>query len=58
VNVVLRDLSLWAAEGIRIAVIQGTPEGGVYLGVAGDPATAEEVLGDGYQFPVACWCVE
>ena len=53
VKAVLRDLSLWAVEGI-----QATPEGGVYVGVAGDPAIAEEVLRGRYQFPVACWYVE
>ena len=58
VKAVLRDLSLWAVEGIRIAVIQATPEGGVYVGVAGDPAIAEEVLRGRYQFPVASWYVE
>jgi hypothetical protein len=58
VKAVLRDLSLWSAQGIRIAVVQATPKGGVYVGVAGDPVTAEEVLGSRYQFPVACWCFE
>ena len=58
VKAVLHDLSYWSAEGIRIAVIQAGPEGGVYVGVAGDPAIAEEVLRGRYQFPVACWYVE
>jgi hypothetical protein len=58
VKAVLRDLSYWSAEGIRIAVVQASSEGGVYVGVAGDPAIAEEVLRGRYKIPVACWYVE
>ena len=58
VKAVLRDLRHWSAEGIRIAVVQAGPAGGVYVGVAGDAAIAEEVLRSRYAFPVTCWYVE
>jgi hypothetical protein len=58
VKAILRDLSRWAERGVRIAVVQATSDQGVYVGVAGDPATAEEMLGSRYTFPVTCWRFE
>jgi hypothetical protein len=58
VKAVLNDLNLWSSLGVRIAVIQATPDGGVEVGVASDAATAKEALGARYPFPVTCWLFE
>jgi hypothetical protein len=58
VKVVLSNLGHWRLLGVDIAVVQAAPEDGVYVGVAGDPATAEEALAGRYPFPVACWHFE
>jgi hypothetical protein len=58
VKAVLNDLRRWQLLGVDIAVVQATPEDGVYVGVVGDPAAAEEALAGRYPFPVACWQFE
>jgi hypothetical protein len=58
VKAVLSDLGRWRLPGVDIAVVQATPEDGVYVGVAGDPATAEKARAGRYPFPVACWHFE
>jgi hypothetical protein len=55
---VLKDLGRWHLLGVNIAVVQATPGDGVKVGVAGDPASAQEALADWYPFPVACWLFE
>jgi hypothetical protein len=58
VKAVLSDLGRWHLLGVDIVVVQATPEDGVYVGVAGDPACAQEALAGWYPFPVACWHFE
>ena len=58
VKVLLRDRSELSALGVRIAVVQPLPDGGVYVGVEGDPDDAAVELRRRYTFPVACWRFE
>ena len=58
VKSVLSDLDRWRLLGVEIAVMQAAPWGGVYVGVAGDPASAEKALSACYGFPIACWHFE
>jgi hypothetical protein len=58
VKTVLRDIRLFLSLGVHIVIVQATPEGGVSVGVDGDPAAAEHVLGLRYPFPVSCWRFE
>ena len=58
VKTVLGDLRLLLTQGVDIAVVQATPEGGVSVGVDGDAGAAERALRDRYSFPVSCWRFE
>jgi hypothetical protein len=55
---ILSDLGRWHLLGVDIAVVQASPDDGVTVGIAGDPACAEEALAAWYPFPVACWHFE
>jgi hypothetical protein len=61
VKTVLRDLGFFASEGVRVAIVEATPDGGVSIGIDGDAgaaAAAEQLLGSRYPFPVTCWPFE
>ena len=58
VKTVLGDLRLLLTQGVDIAMVQATPEGGVSVGVDGDAVAAERTLRDRYPFPVSCWRFE
>lgn len=52
---VLRDLRVLASQGVNIAMIQASPDGGVSVGIDGDVRSAEQLLRERYAFPVSCW---
>jgi len=58
VMAVLRDRRYFSSQGVRIAIVQATPDGGVSVGVDGDAVTAAQLLGSWYPFPVTCWTFE
>ena len=58
VKTVLRDLRFFASEGMQVAIVEATPDGGVSLGIDGDAAAAEHLLRSRYPFPVTCWRFE
>ena len=58
VKVLLRDRAELSALGVRIAIVQGLPDGGVSVGVDGDPDVAAAELRRRYRFPVDCWRFE
>ena len=58
VQAVLADLHYWSDRGVRIALVEPTPDGGVRVGVASQPTTAEHALAGRYDFPVTCCAYE
>ena len=56
VQAVLADLHYWSDRGVRIALVEPTPDGGVRVGVASQATTAGHALAGRYDFPVTC-CV-
>ena len=58
VKAVLRDLAYFSSQGVRIAIVQATPDGGVSVGVDGDAVAAAQLLDSWYPFPVTCWTFE
>jgi len=61
VKTVLRDLRFFASEGMQVAIVEATPDGGVSIGIDGDAgkaAAAEHLLRSRYPFPVTCWHFE
>jgi hypothetical protein len=57
VKAVLRDLRFFASNGVQVAIVEATPDGGVSLGIDGE-AAAEHLLRSRYPFPVTCWRFE
>jgi hypothetical protein len=58
VQSVLADLHYWSDRGVRIALVEPTADGGVRVGVASQPTTAEHALQCRYTFPVTCCAYE
>jgi hypothetical protein len=58
VKAVLRDLRFFASNGVQVAIVEATPDGGVSLGIDGEAAAAEHLLRSRYPFPVTCWRFE
>lgn len=52
---VVADGDHWGRRGIAIAMVEPAAEGGVRVGVRGDPCLAQLEMREHYDFPVTCY---